>query len=329
MANVDFEVVLKNEIIQHCFIEYMGKQNVQNLISFYLNADMFRQFAKKELTKIGALSQSQSSSTKLAELSVESLKTPSSTQIEDTKTALKDFAKGLINSYLLSAVNFTATSRDDDDQPINISNRVYYKAELAQTIERLEDSSRVNETLLDDLQAKIYLLMKQKYYPDFKNYPEFHKLLLKNDLISKIAAASTTPTSSSSAVNAPVTSLTSTPTGPVPASLGDGLDSDASSPPYFGANVNSLDYLGNASDDASSIVSMEEAQMAADRISQSSFDLCNTTSLSSGSINPSHVVKLSAVIISVGRCNDLKSTYAIYIIDVTKVNETLNKSESW
>ena len=69
--------------------------------------------------------------------------------------------------------------------------------------------------------------------------------------------------------------------------------------------------------------------MAADRISQSSFDLCNTTSLSSGSINPSHVVKLSAVIISVGRCNDLKSTYAIYIIDVTKVNETLNKSESW
>ena len=33
-------------------IEYMGKKNVQNLISFYLNADMYRQFSKKELAKI-------------------------------------------------------------------------------------------------------------------------------------------------------------------------------------------------------------------------------------------------------------------------------------
>ena len=69
---------------------------------------------------------------------------------------------------------------------------------------------------------------------------------------------------------------------------------------------------------------MEEAM--ADRLSQSSFDLCNTQL---SAVNSSHVVKLAAVIISVGRCNDLKSTYAIYIIDVTKVNETLNKSENW
>ena len=239
LANIDFEVVLKNEIIQHCFIEYMGKQNVQNLISFYLNADMFRQFAKKELAKIGLKSRSStelSSSTPTSPL-------PTPTQVEDTKMALKDFAKGLINSYLLSAVNFTATSRDDDDQPVNISNRVYYKAELAQTIERLEDSSRVNETLLDDLQAKIYLLMKQKYYPDFKSYPEFHKLLLKNDLIYKISSA--VPSSSASSSTPGVS--TSTPTGPVaPAGLGESLDSDLTSPPFYS---NSIDpFVGNGSD---------------------------------------------------------------------------------
>ena len=31
--------------------EFMGKQNVQNLISFYLNADMYRQYARKELIR--------------------------------------------------------------------------------------------------------------------------------------------------------------------------------------------------------------------------------------------------------------------------------------
>ena len=74
----------------------MGKQNVQNLMSFYLNAEMFRHFARKELAKC----------------SDESTASPKPNLIE-TKLSIKDFAKGLINSYLLSAVNFTAMSQDD------------------------------------------------------------------------------------------------------------------------------------------------------------------------------------------------------------------------
>lgn len=65
----------------------MSKENVQNLISFYLNANMYKQFAIKELRR-------------------------SESEINETKVALKDFAKGLINSYLLSATNFTATDGD-------------------------------------------------------------------------------------------------------------------------------------------------------------------------------------------------------------------------
>ena len=69
---------------------------------------------------------------------------------------------------------------------MNILNRVYYKPELTQTIERLEKNvDSLNESLLDELQAKIYLLMKQKYFIDFKSYTEFHKILLKNDFIFK------------------------------------------------------------------------------------------------------------------------------------------------
>ena len=69
---------------------------------------------------------------------------------------------------------------------MNILNRVYYKLELTQTIERLEKNvDSLNESLLDELQAKIYLLMKQKYFIDFKAYTEFHKILLKNDFIFK------------------------------------------------------------------------------------------------------------------------------------------------
>lgn len=70
----------------------MGKQNVQNLISFYLNAEMYRQFARKEL----------------------SLKSESNRQTaSEVRQALRDFSKGLINSYLLSASNFKATSQDE------------------------------------------------------------------------------------------------------------------------------------------------------------------------------------------------------------------------
>jgi hypothetical protein len=69
---------------------------------------------------------------------------------------------------------------------VNISNRIYYKKELAKTIENLESPQpAINESVLDDLQAKIYSLMKQKYYPEFKNYPELHKILLKSDFLFK------------------------------------------------------------------------------------------------------------------------------------------------
>lgn len=78
------------------FLEFMGKQNVQNLMSFYLNAEMFRQFARKELAKCSA----------------ESTTVPKP-DARETQLSIKDFAKGLINSYLLSAVNFTAMSQDE------------------------------------------------------------------------------------------------------------------------------------------------------------------------------------------------------------------------
>jgi len=73
----------------------MGKQNVQNLISFYLNADMYRQYARKELIR------NSNESTN-----------PGKLTLSETRQALKEFAKGLINSYLLSAVNFTAANQD-------------------------------------------------------------------------------------------------------------------------------------------------------------------------------------------------------------------------
>ena len=63
---------------------------------------------------------------------------------------------------------------------INFSNRQYYKVELSKTIECLENQDQLNEFLLDELQTKVFLLMKQKYYPKFKNYSEFHKILAKN-----------------------------------------------------------------------------------------------------------------------------------------------------
>ncbi len=100
---------------------------------------------------------------------------------------------------------------------MNILNRVYYKPELTQTIERLETNvDSLNESLLDELQAKIYLLMKQKYFIDFKNYTEFHKILLKNDFIFKYfdsipLSSNTTPLSSGSIQ----TSSTKTITNPI------------------------------------------------------------------------------------------------------------------
>jgi hypothetical protein len=74
---------------------------------------------------------------------------------------------------------------------INLANRHYYKVELTKTIECLENQDQLNEFLLDELQTKIFLLMKQKYYPKFKNYSEFHKILAKNDLLHKLTLQQT------------------------------------------------------------------------------------------------------------------------------------------
>ena len=73
----------------------MGKKNVQNLISFYLNADMYRQYARKELIR------NSNESTN-----------PEKLTLDETRQALKEFAKGLINSYLLSAINFSSNNPD-------------------------------------------------------------------------------------------------------------------------------------------------------------------------------------------------------------------------
>jgi hypothetical protein len=71
------------------------------------------------------------------------------------------------------------------------ANRQYYVVELSKTIECLENQDKLNEYLLDELQTKIFLLMKQKYYSKFKNYSEFHKILAKNDLLHKLTLQQT------------------------------------------------------------------------------------------------------------------------------------------
>lgn len=70
----------------------MSKKNVQNLISFYLNAEMYRQLAIKELSKADSTDFS---------------------SIQNIKNSLKDYSKGLIDSYILNASNFSASSHDD------------------------------------------------------------------------------------------------------------------------------------------------------------------------------------------------------------------------
>jgi hypothetical protein len=53
--------------------------------------------------------------------------------------------------------------------------------------------NEINESLLYDLQLKIYLLMKQKYYPEFKQSFEFQKLISKNDSLKSLVNTSTSP----------------------------------------------------------------------------------------------------------------------------------------
>lgn len=151
-----------------------------------------------------------------------------------------------------------------------IANHQFYKAELTQTVEKLENPNHLNENLLDDLQKKIYNLMDAKYYPKFKRYPEFHKLLIKNKFYLLNLASESKP-------------------------VEEDLDSQE--------------------DD--SVVLINKSQTPSETASNKTSS--NVTQF-----------KLQAVITSSGRCNDLKSTYAIYIIDVTKVYEdSAAKNEYW
>ena len=269
---------------------------------------MYRKFASKELAK--KKSSSPSDETDDSDLG-----------LGEVRQTLSDFAKGLINSYLLNAINFAASTSEFDDEPINVANRVFYKRELAQVVDTMEKrAAQIDETLLDELQFKIYLLMKQKYYPDFKNYPEFHKILLKNDLIFKLGVSANSITMGLENRNLEpkfddydldsVTTITST-------SLPTGTDSDAA----FGAGLDTIDENNDA-------------------VSQSSFDLCLTEAATiklpkSDSLtgqypnnNPKNM-QLTAVITSSGRCNEMNTIYAIYIIDVNKMCLLTNKLETW
>jgi sorting nexin-13 len=270
LASMDFSIVLSNEPIQLCFIEYMGTKSVQNLISFYLNADIYRQFAKKELKKL-----------------TNSLITIE-TDIVEVKMALKEFSKGLISTYLLSAENFNTSNDDDgDDEPVNISNHLFYKSQLVRTMENIENLDKINEFVLDELQSKIETLMKDKYFNGFKEYSEFRKILLKNDLFLKL-----TPPNSTIIDDVD--------------DIGDNNDIDIDD----NISVSSLDA------DRLSQTSLDSTNPMNGRIDYSSLDSSSTTSSSQMNIP----FKLSATIISAGRCKDLKSVYAIYIIEVIKKN---------
>lgn len=73
----------------------MGKKNVQNLVSFYLNTEMYRKFAIKELAKTKSTSN-------------ETPTTTTSVDIKEIRQMLRDFAQGLVHSYLLNAMNFVS-----------------------------------------------------------------------------------------------------------------------------------------------------------------------------------------------------------------------------
>ena len=73
-----------------------------------------------------------------------------------------------------------------------MSNIIYYKSELSRTLDRMKNEDDINENLLNDLQLKIYLLMKRKYYPEFKQSFEFQKLIFKTPCLYVYHAIFTT-----------------------------------------------------------------------------------------------------------------------------------------
>lgn len=60
--------------------------------------------------------------------------------------------------------------------------------------------------------------MKQKYYPEFKNYPEFHKILLKTDVLlrqqQQIVATSPPPSIQTGTESSFMSMMAQTPTTP-------------------------------------------------------------------------------------------------------------------
>ena len=172
---------------------------------------------------------------------------------------------------------------------MNISNRVYYKRELSVALENIDNSDLINETVLDDLQSKIYILMDEKYLPEFKNSVEFHKLLLKNDFKFSHHRSEIEDIDSFININDP--------------SMG-------------GEEIETITTVDNDTNNVS-----------VDRVSLSSFDLCTVDSKST--VNDPKYIKINACITSTGRCNDLKKSYSIYIIDITKLNDLSGKVDYW
>lgn len=165
-------------------------------------------------------------------------------------------------------------------------NFAFYKKELTKVLEKLENIDQINESLFDNLQSKIYILMDSKYLSEFKKSTELHKILIKNDL--KIQS------------DTEFEELESLRDIKRP-------DSENYETQYYSDN-------GNIS-------------IAIDQASLNSFDLCTIDGKTE--VVDSNYIKINACIISTGRCNELKRAYSIYIMDITKLNESTGKIEYW
>jgi hypothetical protein len=180
---------------------------------------------------------------------------------------------------------------------VNVSNHLFYKFELTQTIERMENYQFIDDTLLDELQAKIYLLMKQKYYPPFRTCAELQKCLMKNDLISKLNDPTSVLFQSNDSISNPniihdSSLLIDEEFNDSFNSKEDVLDNGKWSSFFL---FWLLQITSNQTFEA--VVYIDES----DRFSQSSFDVCSTSSFDMNSPGDEHNIRLSAVISSCGK----------------------------
>lgn len=150
-------------------------------------------------------------------------------------------------------------------------------------LEKLENIDLINETLFDDLQSKIYILMDDRYLGEFKKCSEFQKILIKYEI--KFSESEEF------------------------ASIGD----------IENYCKNEDETLASSDNDSISI--------KIDQASLNGFDLCTMDPKTEN--NDPKYIKINACIISTGRCNELKKTYSIYIMDITKLNELNGKIEYW